>query len=99
MFMRSKGKKKFWVRCTEEEYDRIKTESDKEGLSMGDLLLARYFGYEIVKPENEIEIKECPMVVSKGGKEYKYARKYVVKAKPYLKKQFQGTKQSRQGRS
>jgi len=97
--MTSKGKKKFWVRCTEEEYNKIKIDTEEEGLSMGDLLLAKYFDYEIVKPESEIEIKECPLIVSKGGKEYKYSRKYVVKAKPYLKKYFHSKKHSKQGRS
>ena len=53
---------------------------------MGDVILAKYFDYEIVKPEKDIEIKECPLVISKGEKKYKYSRKYVVKAKPYLKK-------------
>lgn len=84
--MASKGGKKFWVRCTEEEYKDIRTNAEKEGLYMGDVMLAKYFGYEIIKPEKEIEIKESPMVISRGKKKYKYSRKYVVKAKPYLKK-------------
>jgi hypothetical protein len=84
--MASKGDKKFWVRCTEEEYKEIQTDAEKEGLYMGDVMLAKYFGYEIIKPEKEIEIKECPMVILRGEKKYKYSRKYVVKAKPYLKK-------------
>jgi len=86
--MANKGDKKFWIRCTEREYNIIKEEAEKEGLSMGDLMLARYFGYEIVKPEKEIEIKECPLVISKGEKKYKYSKKYVVKAKSYLKKEY-----------
>jgi len=84
--MASKGDKKFWIRCTDEEYGKIKEDAEKEGLSMGDIMLAKYFNYEIVKPEGEIQIKECPLVVSKGEKKYKYSKKYVVKAKPYLKK-------------
>jgi hypothetical protein len=86
--MPSKGDKKFWVRCTEEEYNKIQEDAKKEGLYMGDIMLAKYFGYEIVKPENDIEIKDCTMVVSRGEKKYKYSRKYVVKAKPYLKKHY-----------
>ena len=84
--MANRGDKKFWVRCTEEEYNTIKTDAEKERLYMGDVMLAKYFGYEIVKPEKEIEIKDCTMVVSRGEKKYKYSRQYVVKAKPYLKK-------------
>jgi hypothetical protein len=87
MIMANKGDKKFWIRCTEIEYSRIKKESEKEGLSMGDIMMAKYFGYEIIKPEAEIEIKECPLIISKGDKKYKYSKKYVVKAKPYLKKE------------
>ena len=84
--MAGKGDKRFWIRCTEQEYGKIQADAEKEGLPMGDILLAKYFGYDIVKPENDIEIKECPLVISKGEKKYKYSRKYVVKARPYLKK-------------
>jgi len=84
-----KGDRKFWIRCTEEEYKKIQTDAETEGLYMGDIMLAKYFGYEIIKPEKEIEIKECQMVISRGDKQYKYSRQYVVKAKPYLKKPHQ----------
>jgi hypothetical protein len=71
---------KLWVRCTAEEYNKIKIGAEDEGLSMGNLLLARYFGYEI-EPE---KVTEYNLTVKKpSGKVYNYTQKRV--GKPALK--------------
>lgn len=66
--------KKFWVRCTEEEYNKIKIEAEKEGLSMGNALIKAFFGYE-VEPE---KVTEYNLTVKKpSGKVYNYTQKRV----------------------
>lgn len=75
-----KKDKKFWVRCTEEEYNKIQEVAEKEGLSMGNLMIAKFFGYE-VEPEN---VTEYNLRVKKpNGKTYNYKQKRV--GKPALK--------------
>lgn len=71
-----KKDKKFWVRCTEEEYNKIREVAEKEGLSLGDALLKAFFGYE-VEPE---KVTEYNLVIKKpSGKVYNYRQKRVGK--------------------
>lgn len=68
--------KKFWVRATNPEYNKIQEVAEKEGLSMGDALLKAFFGYE-VEPE---KISEYNLRVKKpNGKTYNYKQKRVGK--------------------
>lgn len=72
--------KKFWVRCTEQEYSAIQEVAEKEGLSMGNALIKNFFGYE-VEPE---KVTEYNLAIKKpSGKVYNYRQKRV--GKPALK--------------
>lgn len=68
--------KRFWVRCTPEQYEQIQKWAKEKGISIGEYALSKIFNFEIVTVP---AIKECIHTVktNKGLKQYK--QQYVVK--------------------
>ncbi len=75
--------KRYWLRCTDEQYNQVKAWSQGKGVSMGEITIAKLFGIEIIETP---EVRECShKVKTPKGKIKEYTRQYTVKKKAMLK--------------
>lgn len=75
--------KRYWVRCTPEQYEKIQNMAGEKNVSMGEFTLAKIFNIEIEQTDGE---KKCTYYIdNKQGEPRPYTLKYKTKKRGILK--------------